>query len=179
MPGRRRSRYRYSSLSNSSAVMRSSMRNGSSSERLRIVNSEASTSTAPLAISGFSDPSGRRTVFPRTCTQNSRRNSADSRMPAGSSTTCTIPVWSRRSTNTTPPWWRLRSTHPARVTVSPTVCNPIWEAVWLLTLFPPSPGLLLPHSSRSSRSRVFPIPSLPHLQAHAAHHSRHTWPANG
>ena len=102
-PSRRRSRYRYLSLTSSEIFERSplSTGNGSGAASLSTSSSSQTISISPVAISLFSLPAGRAATFPVINKHHSARSS-----PATFSsfiTTCTDPVPSRRSIKATPP----------------------------------------------------------------------------
>src|SRR5205823_1264022 len=72
---------------------------------------------------GFSVSGLRATISPPARRTNSLRTScaacAASGAVSGLTTSWQTPVWSRRSTNTSPPWSRRRAAQPARVTRRP------------------------------------------------------------
>src|SRR5205085_4145504 len=72
---------------------------------------------------GFTVSGARATISPVARRSNSFRIScaapAASGAVSGLTTSWKIPVWSRRSTNTSPPWSRRRAAQPARVTRRP------------------------------------------------------------
>src|SRR6267143_5071581 len=114
--------------------MRSSMRNGGVSLRLKICACATCTSTSPVGSLGFTF-APRETTFPRTPTQYSRRSSwarSCSSLPASSSkTTWVRPARSRRSMTTAPPWSRRLCTQPKRITSLPTSLAVSSPQVWV------------------------------------------------
>src|ERR671932_445089 len=72
---------------------------------------------------GFTVSGARATISPVARRTNSFRTSCAARAASGAvsglTTSWQIPVWSRRSTNTSPPWSRRRAAQPARVTRRP------------------------------------------------------------
>ncbi len=120
---RRRSSQRLRRRSISSTFSSSSW-NGSGVERETISRSSTWISISPVGIFGFTVSGERATTSPVARSTNSFRISFASSAAAGErsgfTTSCTRPVWSRRSTNTSPPWSRRRAAQPATVSVLPT-----------------------------------------------------------
>jgi hypothetical protein len=102
----------------------SSSWNGSGSERATTSSSSTWISTAPVARLGLTASGARAATSPLVRTTNSERIAcaacAASGERSGLTTSCTTPVWSRRSTKISPPWSRLRATQPATATLRPT-----------------------------------------------------------
>ena len=99
--------------------MPSSTGNGGVSARESTSRAVAASSTCPVGIAAFAMPSGRTRTSPSTRTTYSLRRPCACGRSAGSATTCTTPLASRRSTNTTPPWSRREATQPPSATRSP------------------------------------------------------------
>ena len=118
----RMSSHRYFRRSTSSTS--SPIWNGSGVERDRIFSASTWISISPVGRFGFTASGARLTTSPSAWSTNSLRTScatcAGSGACSGLTTSCTLPLKSRRSTNTSPPWSRRVSAQPATVTRVPT-----------------------------------------------------------
>jgi hypothetical protein len=131
--GRRRSSTRWRRRSSSRGGSPSPTGNGSA--RVTAFSTRtppAATSTAPVGRRGLG--SWRRRSAPVTATTHSLRSrsaaAATSGWACGSTTTWTMPVWSRMSRNRMPPRLRARSTQPHTRTSQPTSASVRAPQAW-------------------------------------------------
>src|SRR3954453_10110703 len=102
-------------MPSSTSSARASIGNGGGSAALSTSTVQSPTSTSPVARLGLTVPSGRARTVPEMRTTYSLRRSA-----APSTTHCTSPVWSRRSTKARcSPCSRRRATQPHSCTAWP------------------------------------------------------------
>src|SRR5690606_32555924 len=115
---------------------------------------------SPVASLGFTRWGSRRRTSPRTPMTDSGRRGRSPRVSPWN-TSCTMPVRSRRSTNSTPPWSRTRATHPVKTTGLPACSRRSVPHSWVRWSKSACPGTVLPLSlenQRSNPARLGPLP---------------------